>query len=274
MINDRIDVDIAALFSLKNAIGRSSQELKDIGMSIDYWLSSTLDRLHATVVYFQRKLEEAQHKVVMAQNELCSAQRAYETCLRSQERSTDEDGRTCYTPSCSFQAARATICRKTLQQAEQERDVWKQKTDAALGIEEECRKEIDRYNFPGSIMLPCGGRRILSNLAGEHSEAACMNLDRTIGAVLDLQSFSFETGESAPSAPFDAYGDGIADDGLAEEDRNVKREKFEDATTKVEDLMKDKYAGSAQPDVFEICPRCGKFKYVNCTCIPQNERER
>ena len=36
--------------------------------------------------------------------------------------------------------------------------------------------------------------------------------------------------------------------------------------------IEEKYGNTTEPNIFEICPKCGKFKYINCTCAHTNER--
>ena len=59
----QIDVDINALYSLKEAINRTSKNLNDIGESIDSYLHNTIERLQKTIDYFQERLNVAQREV-------------------------------------------------------------------------------------------------------------------------------------------------------------------------------------------------------------------
>lgn len=219
-------------------------------------------------------MNAAQREVDKAQDDLYGAENAYNNCLRSQRERTDEDGRVYYVPSCSLQGVKVNLCREALQQAEKVRDAWKQKADAAERIEKDCEREIDRYNDPGGFIHPSGGHGILARLAQDHSATASSKLEDTINAVRDIQSFSFETGESA-AASTPELTDGMRNTGSIGELYESKREKFEEGKRRVEELMNEKYGDTAQPNIYEICPFCRKFKYLNCICgRGQNERER
>lgn len=271
---DKIDVDINALYSLKGAINRASTDLIDIGKSIDSYLHNTIERLQKTIAYFQEKLNAAQREVDKAQDALYKAESAYSSCLRSQREEEDENGHTYYVPSCSFQGAKVNICRKAVQQAEKVRDVWKQKLEAAERIKNDCEREIERYNNPGGLTHPSGGKGILIYLAEEHSNAASSKLEDTINAVQDIQSFSFETGESSYTPVPDVMHD-MQNTEYIEEVYDSKQEKFEAGKRRVEELMNEKYESTTQPNIYEICPFCKKFKYINCICgRGQHERER
>ncbi len=272
MSNDIIDVDLDALYSLKGAINRASNDLKDIGKSIDAYLKGSIDRLQRTISYFQERLNVAQREVDKAQDDLYRAESAYNSCLRSQRQKTDEDGRTYYVPSCSFQGARVNVCRMAVQKAEKVRDAWKQKVDAAKKIKSDCEREIDRYNDLGGPFHSPGGKGVLLYLAENHSNAATSKLDDNINAVEDILSFSFETGESDTTSTRDGFIDGINIEQLEDEYNAEKREKFEEAKAKVEELMKEKYDKTSQPNVWQICPGCGKFRFINCECSNQRER--
>ena len=269
-----IDVDLEVLYSLKEAINKTSKSIIDIGKSIDAYLQGTIDRLQKTIDYFQERLDIAQREVDKAKEDLHKAECAYDSCLRSQRKVKDEDGHTYYTPSCSFQRARVNVCRKAVQQAENVRDVWQKKVDAAEHIKYECTREIDKYNDPGGLTHSPGGRQILLNLAEDHSNKATTSLDNTIDALGDILSFSFETGESV--TPIDSTSvNGTNDIEYTEEMYTSKREKFEEGKRKVDELIEKKYGDTSKPNVFQICPNCGKFLYINCMCgRGQRERER
>lgn len=269
-----IDVDIDVLYSLKGAINKTSKDLIDIGKSIDAYLQGTIDRLQKTLDYFQERLDIAQREVDKAKEELHRAECTYESCLRSQRKVEDEDGHTYYTPSCSFQGARVNVCKKAVLQAEKVRDVWRQNVDAAERIKSDCVREIDRYNDPGGFFHSPGGRQILLNLAEDHSNKATSSLDNTISAVEDILSFSFETGESVTPTESTSVN-GMSDIEYSEEMYTSKREKFEEGKKKVDELIEKKYGDTTQPNVYEICPYCRKFKYIDCICERgQRERER
>ena len=271
---DKIDVDIDALYSLKGAINKASMDLIDIGKSIDSYLNDTIERLQKTIAYFQERLNVAQREVDKAQDDLYKAESAYDSCLRSQREKKDEDGHIYYVPSCSFQGARVNLCRKAVLQAEKVRDAWKQKVDAAEQIKSDCEREIDRYNFPGGLTHPSGGNGILIYLAKEHSNTASSKLEDTISVVQDIQSFSFETGESVTSSVPEIMYD-MQNTEYIEEVYDSKREKFEKGKRRVEELMNEKYGDTTQPNIYEICPFCNKFRHVNCSCERgQHERER
>lgn len=51
---DKIDVDIDALYNLKGAINRASEDLTDIGQSIDAYLQDTIERLRKTTAFSER----------------------------------------------------------------------------------------------------------------------------------------------------------------------------------------------------------------------------
>lgn len=271
---NKIDVDINALYSLKGAINRTSKDLIDIGKSIDTYLHDTIERLQKKIDYFQERLNVAQREVDKAQDDLYKAECAYNCCLRSQREKKDEDGHTYYVPSCSFQGARVNLCRKAVQQAEKIRDVWKQKVEAAERIRNDCEREIDRYNDPGGFTHPSGGKSILIYLAEDHSNTASSKLEDTINAIQDIQSFSFETGESSYTPVPDVMNE-MQNTEYIEEVYVNKREQFEEGKRRVEELMNEKYGGTTQPNIYEICPFCKKFKYLNCICgRGQHERER
>lgn len=272
---NKIDVDIDALYSLKGAIDRASNGLTDIGKSIDSYLHDTMNRLQKTVARFQERLNIAQREVDKAQDDLYKAECAYNSCLRSQREKKDEDGHTYYVPSCSFQGARVNLCRKAVQQAEKIRDAWKQKVDAAERIMNDCVREIDRYNDPGGFTHPSGGKGILIYLAEDHSNTASSKLEDTINAVQGILSFSFETGESTCTSVPDVMYEMQNTENVEDEVYDSKREKFEEGKRRVEELMNEKYGNATQPNIYEICPRCGKFKNINCICgRGQHERER
>ena len=269
----KIDVVIDALYNLKGAINRFSNDITEIGKSIDDYLQSTIARLQKTLEYFQGRLDIAQREVDKANEDLYRAECAYESCLRSQRKVEDEDGHIYYTPSCSFQGARVNVCRNAVQQAEIVKDIWQQKVDAAVRIKSDCVREIDRYNDPGGFVHYPGGRQILLNLAKDHSNKATSLLEKTISAVKDILSFSFETGESVTSTESTSVN-GMSDE-YSEEMYTSKREKFEEGKKKVEELIEKKYGDTTQPNIYEICPICKKFKYINCICgRGQRERER
>lgn len=269
---NKIDVDIDTLYSLKGAINRFSNDMTEIGKSIDTYLQGTIDRLQKTLDYFQERLDIAQREVDKAKEELHRAECAYDSCLRSQRRVEDEDGHTYYTPSCSIQGARVNVCRKAVQQAESVRDVWQKKVDAAERIKYECTREIDRYNDPGGFTHSPGGRQILLNLAEDHSNKATTSLDNTIDALGDILSFSFETGESVTSTESTSVN-GTNDIEYTEEMYTSKREKFEEGKRKVDELIEEKYEDTSKPNVFQICPNCRKYLYINCIC-GRGQRER
>ena len=270
----KIDVDIDALYSLKGAINRFSNDITEIGKSIDTYLQGTIDSLQKTLDYFQERLDIAQREVDKAKEELYRAECAYESCLRSQRPVEDEDGHTYYTPSCSFQGARVNVCRKAVQQAENVRDVWQKKVDAAERIKSDCVREIDRYNDPGGFLHSPGGRQILLNLAEDHSNKAISSLDNTINALEDILSFSFETGESVTSTESTSVNE-MNDIEYSDEMYTSKGDKFKEGKRKVDELIEEKYGDTSKPNVFQICPNCGKFKYVDCICERgQRERER
>lgn len=260
---NKINVDINALYSLKGVINRTSKNLIEIGKSIDSYLHDIIERLQKTIDYFQERLNIAQREVDKAQDDLYKAECAYNSCLRSQREKKDEDGRTYYVPSCSFQGARVNLCRKALQQAENTRDTWKQKVEAAERIKNDCAREIDRYNDPGGFTHPSGGKGILTYLAENHSPKASSNLEDKINAVQDILSFSFETGESSHTSSFEVMN----------EMQDRKREKFEEGKRKLDERI-DKL-NEKRSIIFEICPDCKKFKHINCICgRGQRERER
>lgn len=262
---NKIDVDIDALYGLMGAINRASSDLIDIGGSIDDYLHDTIERLQKSISYFQERLNIAQRDVDKAQDDLYQAESAYNSCLRSQREMKDEDGRTYYVPNCSFQGSRVNLCRKVVQQAEKVRDAWKQKVEAAEQIRNDCEREIDRYNDPGGFTHPSGGRGILIYLAEDHSKTAVSKLEDTINAVQDIQSFSFETGErSCPPVPDVMYE--IKNTEYVEDVYDCKREKFEEGKSRVEELINEKYGDTTQPNIYEICPFCKKFKHINCFC--------
>lgn len=262
---NKIDVDIDALYSLKGAINRVSEDLIDIGKSIDAYLHDTTEHQRKTIAYFQEKLNIAQREVDKAQDDLCKAECAYNNCLRSQQEKKDEDGRTYYVPSCSLQGARVNLCKKAVQQAEKVRDVWKQKVEAAERIKSDCDREIDKYNDLGGYTHPPGGKGILIYLANDHSNTASSKLEDTINAVKDIQSFSFETGESSYTPTPDVMYE-MQNTEYIEDVHDSKREKFEEGKRRVEELMNEKYGDTTQPNIYEICPFCKKFKYLNCIC--------
>ena len=273
MGSGKIDVDIMALHDLKGAIKRASEGMTDISQSVDSYLEETLEHMQRTIDFFRQKLEIAQREVDKAEAALSKAQAAYDACLRSQREVKDEDGRTRYVPSCAFEGGRVNLCRKAVEAAERVRDEWKKKVDAAERIKSDCKGEIDRYHEPGGFVTPPGGRKILLSLARDHSDRACAKLDETIAALQDIQSFSFETGESRTVQDRNEFTDGIDNIEQAENDYKAeKREKFEDAKERVDKQIEEKYGNTTEPNIFEICPKCGKFKYINCTCAHTNER--
>lgn len=261
----QIDVDINALYSLKGAINRTSKNLSNIGKLIDSYLHETLARLQKAIDYFQEKLNVAQREVDKAQTNLYEAESAYNSCLRSQREMKDDDGHIYYVPSCSFQAARVSLCRKAVQQAEKVRDAWKQKVEAAERIKNDCEREIDRYNDPGGFVHPSGGKGILIYLSETHSPKASSKLDDIINAVQDILSFSFETGERSYTSSSEVIN----------EMQDRKREKFEEGKKKVEERIEELTNKDTTSSIFDICPHCHKFRHAGCLCERgQYERER
>lgn len=270
---DAIDVDIDALYRLKDAICNTSRDLEDVGQSIDSYLQGTIERLQRAVDFLRERLDEAQRRLDEAQEELSEAENDYKYCIDSQQEKTDEDGKTYYVPSCSFKLGRVRLCEKAVEEAKRVRNEWEKKVEDAERIKSDCEYEIERYNEMGGFIRPPGGKGVLYRLVHDHSDTASSKLDETIRALNDILTFSFETGESADSFdsfdPFDPSADreNSVDDVQVKED---KREQFEKAS----ELLKEKYDDTAKPNVFEICTGCGKFKYINCDCARQNQRER
>lgn len=269
---NKINVDINALYSLNGAINRTSKNLNDIGESIDSYLHNTIERLQKAIDYFQERLNVTQREVDKAQANLYEAESAYNSCLRSQRKMKDEDGRIYYVPNCSFQAARVSLCRKAVQQAEKIRDVWKQKVEAAERIKNDCEREIDRYNDLGGLTHPSGGKGILTYLAEDHSNTASSKLEDTINAVQDILSYSFETGESSYTPVPDVMYE-MQNPEYIEKVYDNKREQFEEGKRKLDERI-DKL-NKERSSIFEICPHCHKYKYAGCYCgRGQHERER
>lgn len=269
---NKINVDINALYSLNGAINRTSKKLNDIGESIDSYLHNTIERLQKTIDYFQERLNVAQREVDKALKELYKAESDYSSCLRSQQEKKDEDGRTYYVPSCSFQGARVNLCRQAVQQTEKIRDVWKQKVEAAERIRNDCEREIDRYNDLGGLTHPSGGKGILTYLAEDHSNTASSKLEDTINAVQDILSYSFETGESSYTPVPDVMYE-MQNIEYIEKVYDNKREQFEEGKRKLDESI-DKL-NKERSCIFEICPHCHKFKHAGCYCgRGQHERER
>ena len=268
---DKVNVDIDALYSLKGAINRAAGSLIDVGESIDSYFHDTIGRLERTVAYFQEKLNQAQRELDKACEELYKAEDAYNNCISSQREKRDEDGNIYYVPSCSIQAGRVSLCRRIVQQAERVRDEWKRKVDEAERIKYDCQREIDRYNDPGGLTHSPGGKGILMNLANEHSKEACSKLDETINAVNDILSFSFVTGESSTSTS--EYMDEMQNNEYKKEVDESIYEKFEAGKKRIEESINNQYNDTAQPNIYEICPLCKRFKYLNCIC-GRNQNER
>lgn len=262
MCNTKIDVEIDALYRLKDTINQASGQIIDIGKSIDSHLQATLERLQRSVLYFRERLNIAQREVDKAQEAYFKADSALNSCIKSQRRKTDEDGYVYYVPSCTLEAGRAEICRVVLQKAEKIRDVWKQKVDAAERIKGDCEREINRYNQPGGFVAPAGGKYILLNLAQGHTEQASSKLTETINAVKNIQSFSFDTGEITQSSTLDVDNASHHSDNM-DDLYESKHEKFETGKRYVEELI-DKE--ESKHNLYEICPYCKKFKYLNCVC--------
>ncbi len=267
---DAIDVDIDALYLLKDAIRDTSGDLEDVDQSIDSYLQSTIERLQRVVDSLRERLDEAQRRLDEAQEDLSEAENDYSSCLMSQREKTDEDGNSYYDPDCSSECARVEWCEEAVEEAKRVRDEWEKKVEDAERIKSDCEYEIERYNEMGGFIRPPGGKGVLYRLVHDHSDTASSKLDETIRALNDILTFSFETGCSADSFdPFDPSADreNSVDDVQVKED---KRRKFEKAT----ELLKEKYDDTAAPNMFEICPICKKFKYINCDCARQNQRER
>ena len=267
---DAIDVDIDALYLLKDAIRDTSGDLEDVDQSIDSYLQSTIERLQRVVDSLRERLDEAQRRLDEAQEDLSEAENDYSSCLMSQREKTDEDGNSYYDPDCSSECARVEWCEEAVEEAKRVRDEWEKKVEDAERIKSDCEYEIERYNEMGGFIRPPGGKGVLYRLVHDHSDTASSKLDETIRALNDILTFSFETGCSADSFdPFDPSADreNSVDDVQVKED---KRRKFEKAT----ELLKEKYDDTAAPNMCEICPICKKFKYINCDCARQNQRER
>lgn len=267
MSDSIIDVDLNSLYELSTAIKQTSEDFKAIGNSINVHLQNTLERMQRTIDYFQSRLDEAQREVDRAMEDLRRAEADYERCLASQRYETDEDGNTYSVPSCAFQKGRVMVCTRAVEKAEQIRDKWQQIYDQAESIKRECEQEIERYNDPGGVFRPRGGRTILSDLANSHTETTSSKLDETIRAVNDILYFSFQTGFSSLPPSSDSFIAEMPSPEESDAEYNAgKAGKFKEAEEKVDELIKAKIDKTTPANIYEICPYCKKFKYINCIC--------
>ena len=183
----QIYVDNNALYSLKEAIGKASNDLTNIAQAIRTHFSDTLERLQKTMDYSQTMLDEAQRLLDKEKEILHEAEVAYHILIKFRKESRAMN-MSILLPSLSLLEARASLCREIVRQTEEVRNMWLKKVRKAEEIKNDCEREINRYTNHGEFFHNSGGDGILTYLAEVHSSNASAKLENTINILQELNN--------------------------------------------------------------------------------------
>ena len=238
--------DVHSLEVLNNMIAFSGEAMANIEENVSNYIDGVQGVLEQQLEVIREKLEEAQER-------LAEADEALSSCESSQE--YDEDSGE-YRPSCAWEE-------RAVRSARDEVDKWQKKYDEGKRIVDECKGEIDDYNFPGGFTEPPGGHCLIENMSQKQTPYIGEQLREYIGEAYDVLK------QDVGGDPSDVHE--ITNPNVKEEDLPVSRE---DRYAKFrENIQGQKKEQAYDAAVYEIkdanramrCPTCGRPLQL-CTC--------
>ena len=143
--------DVHSLEEMNNMIGFTGEVMANIEDNVIRYLDGVHNVLKEQIEVIKEQLEEAKERLSQAEDELsaCEASQSYD----------EETGE--LEPSCSYEASAVEAARREV-------DELQEKYDAGQRIIDECQREIEDYNFPGSPLSPPGGHYLIQTFMCEN----------------------------------------------------------------------------------------------------------
>lgn len=241
--------NIHVLEEMNNMIAFTGEAMANIEENVSNYIDGIRDVLEQQLDIIREHLEEAEE-------ELSEARYALSSCEASQ-RYDDETGE--FFPSCSAEES-------AVNRAQKEVEKWQKKYDEGKYIVDECKKEIDDYNTPGTpdaILFPPGGHYLIQNMSQEQTPKIGEQLRDYIGKAHDV--LQQDVGGD-PTVEYEITNPYVTKDDkpLSEDERfakfreNIQRQKEEQAHEAFRHEIKD--ANRAMR-----CPTCGRPLQL-CIC--------
>lgn len=238
--------DVHSLEELNNMIAFSGEAMANIEENVSNYMDGVQEVIEQQLEVIREKLEEAQERLDEAEEALSSCE--------SSQKYDEESGE--YRPSCAWEE-------RAVQSARDEVDKWQKKYDEGKRIVDDCKGEIDDYNFPGSFTEPPGGHYLIENMSQKQTPYIGEQLREYIGEAYDVLQ------QDVGGDPSEVHE--ITNPNVKEDDLPVSREdRYAKFRENIQGQKKEQAYDAAMYEIKDAnramrCPTCGRPLQL-CTC--------